>query len=148
MEEIFAPMPYVILAALLIVGAVYLSIARTRRRASARLMAGYDPSDVILAAEDVNLVEHTTPGARATGNGTLILTREEMAFRNWDGQSMRIPLRAVQRLEGAQLTMRGKNMRPLLRVYFTEDTGAEERAAWLLQGAQEWAREIERARRP
>ncbi len=146
MEEVFTSIPFLAVVAVVMVGAVSVTTAVMRRRTSIRLMAEYNPGDILLSAEDVNLAEHSTPGARSTGNGTLLLTPEELAFRNWDGQSMKVPLRAILRIEGTQLTMRGRNMRPLLRVYFTGAEGEEERAAWLLQGAEKWVQRIELVR--
>jgi hypothetical protein len=78
------------------------------------------------------------------GNGTLVLTDDELYFRQWVSQAeYRIPLRAIQPLETPRSHLGKTNFRPLLKVNYINPQGERDSIAWSLVDVEGVKREIE-----
>ena len=77
------------------------------------------------------------------GNGTLALTADELWFRQWvPRRELRIPLSAIVDV-GVEKWWLGKTVgRPLLRVRWRGDGGAEDAAAWQVADLDAWLNEL------
>ncbi len=144
LDQMATGFPFVIVLAIVLVGGVAIFASWKQRRASASLMAQLGGS-ILMSVRDANLAENSADPA-VRGNGILALSPRELAFRDWDGNSLRIPLLAMDGIEGTRLTMGGKLMRPLLKVRFTDDQGRHQTAGWLVAEAETWAQKIEELR--
>lgn len=144
LDQMVTGAPFVVLLALVVVGGIALFVSWKQRRAGADLgkLLG---TDIIMSARDANLAENTAD-RNVRGNGMLALSPSELAFRDWDGHSLRIPLPSIEEIEGTRLTMGGKPMRPLLKVRFADDQGEHQTVGWLVADAESWVSRIEELR--
>lgn len=80
------------------------------------------------------------------GTGTLVLTADELLFRQWvPRRETRIPLAAVTEV-GRERWWLGKTVgRQLLRVSWSADGGEEDAMAWQVPDLDGWIAEIEAA---
>jgi len=82
------------------------------------------------------------------GTGVLILTAEELRFDMWSPpRRLAIPLRAVVRVDTTKRHLGKYSVRPLLRVAWRDEDGAEDSAAWALRGQDEWVAAVTSAAR-
>ncbi|HEX8207374.1 MAG TPA: hypothetical protein VF587_15030 [Solirubrobacteraceae bacterium] len=77
------------------------------------------------------------------GTGTLVLTSDELRFRQWvPRRDTRIPLAAVTDV-GSERWWLGKTVgRPLVRVTWLPEGGKEDAMAWQVQDAEAWLAEL------
>ncbi len=144
LDQMVTGAPFVVLLAVVIVAGIALFASWKQRQASTGLET-FLGGDIIMSARDANLAENTADSS-VRGNGILALSPTELAFRDWDGHSLRIPLSSIEEIEGTRLTMAGKPMRPLLKVRFADGRSERQTAGWLVADAGNWAQKIDELR--
>ncbi|TFG18265.1 MAG: hypothetical protein EU530_09515 [Promethearchaeota archaeon] len=101
---------------------------------------------MILSAQNVNYFGQESKGlGQVRGNGSLILTDSELYFEMWAPKRvLRIPTHMIKSVENpAPKWHLKKSMgRPLLKIYFTNDQGLEDSAAWLVPHLENWIQKL------
>jgi hypothetical protein len=78
------------------------------------------------------------------GNGTLVLTDQELYFERWLPQrEYRIPLSAIHSIETPTAFLGKSNSRPLLKVNYQDADGNTDAMAWLLPDLAGFKRQLE-----
>lgn len=82
------------------------------------------------------------------GNGTLVLTDNELHFERWlSRREYRIPLHAIRAIEMATSYLGKSIFRPLLKVVFVDEAGNTDSMAWYVPDVEDLKRTLEEARR-
>ncbi len=85
--------------------------------------------------------------AQARGNGTLILTDQDLIFEQWlPNREFRIPLRRIQSIENPASFLGKSRFAPLLKVVYTNAEGTPDAMAWQVPDLSGWMRLINEAR--
>ena len=80
------------------------------------------------------------------GNGTLILTDEELYFQMWiPGRELSIRLDRISGTDIVKKHLGKTKLRPLLKVIFRNRKGEHDSAAWLVENPRVWISELKEA---
>lgn len=120
-----------------------------RRLSEAREEATRTGAATLRVAPSAQFFGRAATGPRQSrGDGVLILTAEELRFDLWAPQRrLVIPLRAVARVDTTKRHAGRYSVRPLLRVAWRDEYGAEDAAAWALRDQDEWVAAVVAAAR-
>lgn len=132
-----------ILAVVALVVAVVM-VPVSRRAARMEEEARRELGDRLRRVESVRGLGLRSAGrGQVRGTGTLVLTPDELIFRQWvPRRETRIPLAAVTSA-GRERWWLGKTVgRPLLRVAWAADGGAEDAMAWQVRDLDGWLDEL------
>ena len=104
----------------------------------------FDAIETILESDNVNFFGQQSKGHRQVrGNGVLILTNEKIYFEMWKPKKvLEIPIKAIRDVNIVRSFLGKTKFRDLLQVEFSNDTGEEDAAAWLIFDLGKWFDEI------
>jgi hypothetical protein len=101
---------------------------------------------LILSAENVNYFGQESKGlGQVRGNGSLILTESELYFEMWAPKRvLRISQKNILRVENPppKWHLKKTKNRPLLKVYFINEEGEEDSAAWIVPNLEQWIQRV------
>jgi hypothetical protein len=81
------------------------------------------------------------------GNGTLILTKTELVFKQWVAdREFRIPYRSIESIDNPRWFLGKSQGVRLVEVRFMDDAGAEDSMAWRVRDLDVTMRALEAAR--
>lgn len=130
----------------IIFGAAFALLGRMARRKEASARARYPQARHIDRAASF-FGQESRGAAQLRGNGTLILTDEELIFELWvPERAFHIPLHRIQSLESPSSFLGKSRGAPLLKVAYTNEQGAADAIAWQVPDLSGWMRRIDEAR--
>jgi hypothetical protein len=143
--SVFVAMGVFVLVLLAVIGGVTLVVVRRLSARGERDARERFPN----AHQIINGANYCGQESRGAGqwrgNGTLVLTDEELYFKQWVSQSeFRIPLRAIQSLETPLSHLGKTTLRPLLKVNYINPQGERDSMAWSLADVEGVKREVEK----
>lgn len=124
-------------------------MAWLRKRANAQLeeiKQRYPAHELRMIAPAAALIGRKGPdGAKLGGNGSLVLTRTELAFMLWlPKREIVIPLHRIRRAEAADSFAGKPSFRPLLKVVYRGEADAEEELAFYAPEIESWVKALGR----
>ncbi|MBN2157513.1 MAG: hypothetical protein JW776_15815 [Candidatus Lokiarchaeota archaeon] len=95
---------------------------------------------IVKYAPNVNFFGQESKGlGQVRGNGSLILTDSELYFEMWwPNRSLRIPRQIITKIETPKWHLKKTKGTPLLKVYFINNQGKQDSAAWIVPDLQNW----------
>ena len=76
---------------------------------------------------------------KTSGNGVLVLTKEELLFGMWKPKKeLIIPVKSITKITNPKSHMHKSAFKPLLKVIVKNETGNDDSAAWFVQDLNKW----------
>jgi len=76
---------------------------------------------------------------KVRGNGVLLLTDEILFFEMWKPKKeIKIPIKSITKISNPKSHMHRTALRPLLKVWFKNDTGEDDSVAWWVRELDKW----------
>ncbi len=124
-----------------IIGVTLLILSRVSRTQIAKAREQFPQALAVLNANFSGLT--ADPGVRLRGNGILVITRDELYFKQWvTNREFRVPTRALQSVELVQNFMGRWSFSPILKVNFTSE-GGQAAIGWQVRDAEGIKQQIE-----
>ena len=138
----FAWIPLLILSQVaLFIGLFSLLMRWFRKKAGAdalRLQAEFPSATLVGPGANFFGLESQGP-MQLRGNGSLVLTPEALVFDQWvPARRLSIPRRQIIEVSTARSHLGKSVFRPLLKVRFRQQDGAEDAVAWLVGDLESW----------
>jgi hypothetical protein len=129
----------------LLMGAGRWYMRRAHHRANEEFAARY-PGSLPLQRAPANFFGLSSQGrAQVRGNGSLFLTKDKLIFKMLvPNRWIEVPIGRLQKIENPRSFLGKSKGRKLLAVYFLEEDGSENSAAWLVGDLEGWTRELRR----
>lgn len=115
-----------------------------KRKRAEELFSNYHKDRIIYFSKEVNFFGQKSAGrTQVRGNGSLLLTPDELHFTRWvPKKSLIIPLNNIENIERVNSFLGKRKKRELLKVDFNNSEGKKDSAAWLLDNMQVWEQVI------
>ena len=119
-------------------------IASIKRKRAEELFTNYHKDRIIYFSKEVNFFGQESAGrAQMRGNGSLLLTPDELHFLRWiPKKDIIIPLNDIENIERVNSFLGKKKNNELLKVEFNNHQGKKDSAAWLLDNMHAWEQVI------
>src|SRR6056297_2797174 len=119
-------------------------IASIKRKRAEELFTNYHKDRIIYFSKEVNFFGQKSAGrAQMRGNGSLLLTPDELHFLRWiPKKDIIIPLNDIENIERVNSFLGKKKNNELLKVEFNNKQGKKDSAAWLLDNMHAWEQVI------
>ncbi|RCW49820.1 MULTISPECIES: hypothetical protein [Halanaerobium] len=119
-------------------------IASIKRKRAEELFTNYHKDRIIYFSKEVNFFGQESAGrAQLRGNGSLLLTPDELHFLRWvPKKNIVIPLDNIKNIERVNSFLGKRKNSELLKVEFSNNQGEKDAAAWLLDNMQVWEQVI------
>jgi len=123
---------------------IYKLINYYKRKRAEELFSNYHKDRIIYFSKEVNFFGQKSAGrTQVRGNGSLLLTPDELHFTRWvPKKSLIIPLDNIENIERVNSFLGKRKKRELLKVDFNNSEGEKDSAAWLLDNMQVWEQVI------
>ncbi|MFP4199137.1 MAG: hypothetical protein ACOCQZ_02155 [Halanaerobium sp.] len=123
---------------------VHSVIASIKRKRAEELFTNYHKDRIIYFSKEVNFFGQKSAGrAQLRGNGSLLLTPDELHFLRWiPKKDLIIPLDDIENIERVNSFLGKKKKSELLKVEFNNNQGEKDATAWLLDNMQAWEQVI------
>jgi len=111
-----------------------------------RISEEFKNKEVLLMSSGVNFFGQESGGiAQLRGNGSLILTKEELFYQMWmPKREIRISISSIYRVELVKSFLgRRRPFFLFLKVVFTSKEGKQDSIAWLVKNPKDWKQKIE-----
>jgi len=111
-----------------------------KRRRAEELFQNYHKDRIIYFSREVNFFGRKSEGKFSIrGNGSLILTPDQLHFKKWiPHEDLIIPLNQIENVEKVNSFLGKSKNRPLLKIEFKNNQGENDSAAWLLENMHSW----------
>jgi hypothetical protein len=111
-----------------------------KRKRAEELFRNYHKDRIIYFSREVNFFgQKSEEGLNIKGNGSLLLTPDQLHFKKWiPDQDLIIPLKNIKNVERVDSFMGKSKNRPLLKIDFNNKDGKMDSAAWLLDNMHNW----------
>jgi hypothetical protein len=132
----------VLLAVLYYIG--YRTISSIKRKRAEELFTNYHKDRIIYFSKEVNFFGQKSAGrAQLRGNGSLLLTPDELHFLRWiPKKDIVIPLDKIENIERVSSFLGKRRKGELLKVEFNNHQGEKDSVAWLLDNMHAWEQGI------
>lgn len=145
--QFFNQKTFILLIPVLLAVLCYLvrkTIASIKRKRAEELFTNYHKDRIIYFSKEVNFFGQKSAGrAQFRGNGSLLLTPDELHFLRWvPKKDIVIPLSEIENIERVNSFLGKKKNSSLLKVEFNNQQGEKDSAAWLLDNMQAWEQVI------
>ncbi len=119
-------------------------IVNIKKKRAEELFAKYHKDRIIYFSKKVNFFGQKSAGrAQIRGNGSLLLTPEELHFSRWiPKKSLIINLNDIENIERVDSFLGKNKKRKLLKVDFNNNKGEKDSAAWYLDNMHVWEQVI------
>lgn len=125
-----------------IIGVTLLILSRVSRTQLAQAREQFPQALAVLNANFAGLT--ADPSVRLRGNGILVITREELYFKQWvTNREFHVPIAAIQSVELGQSFMGRWTLTPILKVNFTGESGQAAAIGWSVRDAESVKQQIE-----
>ncbi|PUU88341.1 MAG: hypothetical protein CI947_1957, partial [Halanaerobium sp.] len=123
---------------------VHKKIASIKRKRAEELFTNYHKDRIIYFSKEVNFFGQKSAGrTQVRGNGSLLLTPDELHFLRWlPKMDLIIPLANIENIERVNSFLGKRKNRELLKVEFSNHQGEKDSAAWLLDNMHAWEQVI------
>ena len=120
------------------------SLSTLKRKRAEELFKNYHKDRIIYFSKEVNFFGQKSAGrAQVRGNGSLLLTPDELHFLRWmPKKNIIIPLENIENIERVNSFLGKTKRQDLLKVDFNNHQGEVDSAAWLLDNMQAWEKVI------
>ncbi|MFN2341445.1 MAG: hypothetical protein ABR547_09275 [Halanaerobium sp.] len=120
------------------------TISSLKRKRAEELFTNYHKDRIIYFSKEVNFFGQQSAGrAQLRGNGSLLLTPDELHFLRWiPKKNIVIPLDEIENIERVSSFLGKRKKRELLKVEFNNHQGEKDSAAWLLDNMHAWEQVI------
>lgn len=120
------------------------TISSLKRKRAEELFTNYHKDRIIYFSKEVNFFGQQSAGrAQLRGNGSLLLTPDELHFLRWvPKKNIVIPLDNIENIERVSSFLGKRKKRELLKVEFNNHQGEKDSAAWLLDNMHAWEQVI------
>jgi hypothetical protein len=136
----------VVVSLVVVFGAVYAVFGRYARRDQQTAEQKY-PGARHIESGALFFGQESRGSTQMRGNGTLILTDDELLFKQWVvSKEFRIPLRSIQSIETPRSFLGKTQGVQLLKVNYLTESGAPDAIAWRVSDLAGLIRKIEEAR--
>ena len=106
----------------------------------------FQGANIVISESNVNYFGQESKGlGQVRGNGSLILTDYELYYEMWTPKRiLRIPRKNIVRVENPppKWHLKKTKNRPLLKVYFINQEGIEDSAAWIVPNLDQWIQRV------
>ncbi len=111
-----------------------------KRKRAEELFRNYHKDRIIYFSREVNFFgQKSKDGLNIKGNGSLLLTPDQLHFKKWmPDQDLIISLEDIKSVERVDSFMGKNKNRPLLKIDFNNKEGDIDSAAWLLDNMHNW----------
>ena len=135
----------IIAAAVLIFIRIFIYLKALKSRKSQKVRKRFAGQNILCFDAGANFFGVKTCGmGQVRGNGVLVLTENELFFEMWmPSKEVRIFLSTVKSVENVNIFLGKTKGWPLVRVNFTNESGKEDAAAWLVGNPKEWIESIQ-----
>ena len=119
-------------------------IVKLKRKRAEELFTNYHKDRIIYFSKEVNFFGQKSAGrAQLRGNGSLLLTPDELHFLRWvPKKNIVIPLDNIENIERVNSFLGKKKNSKLLKVEFSNYQGEKDSAAWFLDNMHAWEQVI------
>lgn len=137
-QKTFILLVPVLLAALCL--AIRSILKNLKRKRAEELFRNYHKDRIIYFSREVNFFgQKSEEGLNIKGNGSLLLTPDQLHFKKWlPDKDLIIPLEDIKNVERVDSFMGKSKNRPLLKIDFNNKDGEIDSAAWLLDNMHNW----------
>lgn len=144
----------IVIGLLCVIGAVLIGgltsgVARMRQaRSRSKLVNSLGGAAVVVLHDDVATCFgiESRGKKQVRGNGTLVLTKQELVFEQWvPNRVLNVPLAQIAQVDTTRRFLGRSRGGRLLRVSWTTPQGTSDRAAWQVQDVDAWLRALPRA---
>ncbi|MBK8034091.1 MAG: hypothetical protein IPK17_32235 [Chloroflexi bacterium] len=119
-----------------------LILSRVSRAQIAKAREQFPQALAVLNANFAGLT--ADPSVRLRGNGILVITRDELYFKQWvTNREFRVPIRGIQSVELVSNFMGRWSFTPILKVNFTGAEGEAAAIGWHVRDAESVKQQIE-----
>jgi len=120
------------------------SISSLKRKRAEELFKNYHKDRIIYFSKEVNFFGQKSAGrAQVRGNGSLLLTPNELHFLRWmPKKNIIIPLEDIENIERVNSFLGKTKRQDLLKIEFSNHQGEIDSAAWLLDNMHAWEKVI------
>ncbi len=120
------------------------SLSNLKRKRAEELFKNYHKDRIIYFSKEVNFFGQKSAGrTQVRGNGSLILTPDELHFLRWmPKKDIIIPLKNIENIERVNSFLGKSKKKDLLKVEFSNHQGEIDSAAWLLDNMHAWEKVI------
>lgn len=115
------------------------------KRKQQKILEKTDSREIIKSSRGANFFGLESKGhAQIRGNGNLYLTDHCLYFKMWAFQrEIVIPLTAIEKIETPKWHLGKSKFRPLLKLFFINESGQKDSVAWLVKDLDGWIVVIE-----
>jgi hypothetical protein len=119
-------------------------IASIKSKRAEELFTNYHKDRIIYFSKEVNFFGQKSAGrAQMRGNGSLLLTPDELHFLRWvPKKNIIIPLDNIENIERVNSFLGKRKNKELLKIEFNNHQGEKDSAAWLLDNMHAWEQVI------
>lgn len=116
-----------------------------KRKRAEELFKNYHKDRIIYFSREVNFFgQKSKDGLNIRGNGSLLLTPDQLHFKKWlPDQDLIIPLKDIKNVERVDSFMGKSKNKPLLKIDFNNKNGEIDSAAWFLDNMHNWEKVLQ-----
>jgi len=105
-----------------------------------KILEKYQDENILITDEMSNFFGQESFSVwKVRGNGVLLLTDEKLFFEMWKPKKeVQIPIKSITKISNPKSHMHKTALQPLLKVWFKNESGEEDSAAWWVHELDKW----------